>query len=164
MKFGSGPLHFLVLDQSWAYACCVLLSFLCSALLAIVAYTLLICGCAILALGVSMHNSTVEYELEKGEDLAPQWKLSMRFAAAHIVTIGFGTVLPTSEKDDLLAILQQIAGMLQDAPWMSLAWMFLNIFVFTAVNARLQKPEADIVWLAVSSANFYPSLQRRSSI
>ena len=68
-----------------------------------------------------MHNSTVEYKLDNGEDVAPQWKLSTRFASAHIVTMGFGgAVLPASEKAYRLAIMQQLAGTLQDTAWMLL--------------------------------------------
>ena len=124
MKFGSGYLYFFVLERSWGY----------SALLAVVAYTVVICGCAVLALGVSINNSNEEYELDNGEDVAAQWKLSMRFASAHVVSMGFGTVLPASDEAYLLAIMQQFVGLL------------LNIFVFTAVVAKFQKPEADIVW------------------
>eukprot|EP00240_Pyramimonas_obovata_P000296 CAMPEP_0118924610 /NCGR_PEP_ID=MMETSP1169-20130426/2669_1 /TAXON_ID=36882 /ORGANISM="Pyramimonas obovata, Strain CCMP722" /LENGTH=1006 /DNA_ID=CAMNT_0006865737 /DNA_START=118 /DNA_END=3134 /DNA_ORIENTATION=+ len=119
-----GYLYFIVLENSWYY----------SIIFALVAYGLSIVFGAVIALPLDLHNTTAEYEQEHGYPESTQWNLALRFAAAHMITIGFGPVLPLSPLAHAVASFQQLFGMI------------INVFVFAAVVAKFQRPVLDLTW------------------
>ena len=86
--FSSSYLYFLVLESSWAF--CVGMA-VCMYLSAIVV-------CTPVAMLVSLTNTAESYENDFGYGVEEnQLKLALRFATTHIVTMGFGSVLPVSD-------------------------------------------------------------------
>ena len=125
VTFSSSYLYFLVLESSWAF--CIGL--------AVVVYLVAIAICTPLSLAVTLTNTAEDYENEFGHGLEGRHlNLALRFATTHIVTMGFGSVIPVSDFGYALATMQQILGVL------------VNVFVFSAVMAKFQSPQADFVF------------------
>jgi len=123
--FSSSYLYFLVLESSWAFCTC----------LAVGVYLVAIAVCTPLSLSVTLTNTAEDYENEFGHGVEGRHlNLALRFATTHIVTMGFGSVIPVSDFGYALATMQQILGVL------------VNVFVFSAVMAKFQSPQADFVF------------------
>ena len=123
--FSSSYLYFLVLESSWAFCIC----------LAFGVYLVAIAICTPLSLSVTLTNTAEDYENEFGHGVEDRHlNLALRFATTHIVTMGFGSVIPVSNFGYALATMQQVLGVL------------VNVFVFSAVMAKFQSPQADFVF------------------
>ena len=122
----SGYLYFLVLERSWWF-CLVL---------ALTLYTISILVCSLLAATAQLENTQEAMELEASDtdQVAPPWEQCLRFAAAHVITMSGGSVVPLTSWGHVLSWLQQVLGLL------------VNVFVFSVVLAKFQAPQSDLVW------------------
>ena len=66
--------------------------------------------------------------------MAPRWEKCLRFAAAHVLTMSWGSVVPVDTWSHVLSWLQIALGLL------------VNVFVFSVVVAKFQAPQSDLVW------------------
>ena len=125
VQFTSGYLYFLVLESSWNFCLG----------LALGVYVLAILVMAPVSMAVEMVNTNELNENSFGFGAEHnQFLLGLRFASAHILTMGFGLVLPVSDAGYALAHIQQLLGIL------------INVFVFSAIMAKFQSPQADLVF------------------
>ena len=69
----------------------------------------------------------------RGHD-ANQFELALRFAAAHIITMASGAVVPVASIGHFVAVVQQLLG------------VAVNVLVLSAIIAKFQSPTADVVW------------------
>ena len=115
--------YFLILEGSWLR--CLALSGL--------AYGIAVCLCCATAVGLELVNSNEELEYARGHD-ANQFELALRFAAAHIITMASGAVVPVASIGHFVAVVQQLLG------------VAVNVLVLSAIIAKFQSPTADVVW------------------
>ena len=118
--------YFLVLERSWYYA----------VTLALGLYIISIVVCALIASTARLANTQRDLEeniLGTGA-VAPRWEKCLRFAAAHILTMSGGSVVPVDRWSHILSWLQIALGLL------------VNVFVFSVVVAKFQAPQSDLVW------------------
>ncbi|QDZ23791.1 hypothetical protein A3770_11p63090 [Chloropicon primus] len=124
LRFTPSTLYFLILEKSWWFCC----------LLAMIMYGLPIVVVALISIPLRFDNDTEEAEIFYNGDPPPQVIMAFRFAAANVISMGYGTVFPTSNVGYLIATLSQLSGIL------------INVFVFAAVLAKFQSPKADVVF------------------
>ena len=110
---GITTLYFYVLERSWAFCAFVFTVALVAALAVSTAACVVVGG----------------YEDPYDSPTAP-----LRFAASHIVTMGFGVVVPVSDASYALAVAQCFLGVL------------LNVFLFTFVITKFQRPLAHVLY------------------
>ena len=91
-RFSGGYVYFLELERSWWF--CLGLS--------LGAYLISISLCALLAASATLQNTQEDLEAEHGFAVA-SWELCLRFAAAHVITLGTGPVVPLDSWGYLLA-------------------------------------------------------------
>ena len=73
--------YFLVLERSWGYA----------VTLALGLYVVSIAACALLATTARLANTQRELEEDILDAVAPRWEKCLRFAAAHVLTMSWGS-------------------------------------------------------------------------
>ena len=122
-RFSGGYVYFLELERSWWF--CLGLS--------LGAYLISITLCALLAASATLQNTQEDLKAVHGFAVA-SWELCLRFAAAHVITLGTGPVVPLDSWGYLLAWLQMVLGTMR------------NLFVFAMVLAKFQAPQSDRVW------------------
>ena len=124
-RLSGSYIYFLVLERSWWYAVTLALSL----------YIISIAVCALVASTARLANTQRDLE----EDIldgavAPRWEKCLRFAAAHVLTMSWGSVVPVDTWSHVLSWLQIALGLL------------VNVFVFSVVVAKFQAPQSDLVW------------------
>ena len=113
MGFGITTLYFYVLERSW---------FFCAGVFAF-------------ALFISLTLSTAACLVVGGyEDPHDSHTAALRYAASHVMTMGFGTVEPVSDASYALAVSQCFLGVL------------LNVFLFTFIITKFQRPLAHVLY------------------
>ena len=75
--------YFLVLERSWWYAVSLALGL----------YVVSIAACALLATTARLANTQRELEEDILDAVAPRWEKCLRFAAAHVLTMSWGSAL-----------------------------------------------------------------------
>ena len=123
-RFSGSYLYFVLLERSWWFCLGLTLSF----------YLISIALCALLAATAFIDNTQEQAELDEFGWTAPRWEQCLRFAAAHIITMGSGSVAPLGSWGHVLAWLQQILGLL------------INVFSFAVILAKFTAPQSDLVW------------------
>ena len=126
VTMSAGYIYFLVLESSWGFC----------GLMSVIMYGVAIVICTAMSYPVDVVNTTADMESDAGKAEATKFMLAIRYATAHVITMGFGTVYPASDAAYAVAYLSQLAGVI------------VNVFVFAAVLAKFQKPQADLVWCA----------------
>ena len=116
--------YFLVLERSWWYAITLALGL----------YVISIAFCALVASTARLANTQRDLEEDILDSVAPRWEKCLRFAAAHILTMSGGSVVPVDRWSHVLSWLQIALGLL------------VNVFVFSVVVAKFQAPQSDLVW------------------
>jgi len=114
----------LVLERSWGYAITLALGL----------YVISIVVCALVASTARLSNTQRDIEEAILDAVAPRWEKCLRFAAAHILTMSEGSVVPIDRWSHVLSWLQIALGLL------------VNVFVFSVVVAKFQAPQSDLVW------------------
>ena len=123
-KLSGSYVYFLVLERSWWYAVSLALGL----------YVISIVACALLATTARLANTQRELEEDILDAVAPRWEKCLRFAAAHILTMSWGSIVPIDTFSHVLSWLQIALGLL------------VNVFVFSVVVAKFQAPQSDLVW------------------
>jgi len=83
-KLSGSYIYFLVLERSWSYAITLALGL----------YIISILACALLATTARLANTQRELEEDILDAVAPRWEKCLRFAAAHVLTMSWGSVVP----------------------------------------------------------------------
>ena len=117
-------IYFLVLERSWSYAVTLALSL----------YIISIAVCALVASTARLANTQRDLEEDILDSVAPRWEKCLRFAAAHILTMSEGSVVPIDRWSHVLSWIMIALGLL------------VNVFVFSVVVAKFQAPQSDLVW------------------
>lgn len=123
-KLSGSYIYFLVLERSWWYAIALALGL----------YAVSIVACALLATTARLVNTQRDLEEAILDAVAPRWEKCLRFAAAHVLTMSGGNVVPVDTWSHALSWLQIAVGLL------------VNVFVFSVVVAKFQAPHSDLVW------------------
>jgi len=123
-KLSGSYVYFLVLERSWWYAVSLALGL----------YVISIAACALLATTARLANTQRELEEDILDAVAPRWEKCLRFAAAHILTMSEGSVVPIDRWSHVLSWIMIALGLL------------VNVFVFSVVVAKFQAPQSDLVW------------------
>ena len=97
-------------------------------------YVISIAACALLATTARLANTQRELEEDILDAVAPRWEKCLRFAAAHILTMSEGSVVPIDRWSHVLSWIMIALGLL------------VNVFVFSVVVAKFQAPQSDLVW------------------
>jgi hypothetical protein len=100
-RLTSTYVYFLLLEGSWLRCLGLATS----------VYGLAICVCSALAAPLTLCNVNREFEMDAGyHDETPQIELALRFAAAHVVTMSGGPVVPVTSVGYLTQVFQQLVG------------------------------------------------------
>jgi len=102
--------------------------------LALGLYIISIAVCALVASTARLANTQRELEEDILDSVAPRWEKCLRFAAAHVLTMSWGSVVPVDTYSHILSWIQIALGLL------------VNVFVFSVVVAKFQAPQSDLVW------------------
>ena len=116
--------YFLVLERSWWYAITLALGL----------YVISIAVCALVASTGAPREHAARAGRGHFDVVAPRWEKCLRFAAAHVLTMSWGSVVPVDRWSHVLSWLQIALGLL------------VNVFVFSVVVAKFQAPQSDLVW------------------
>ena len=124
LRFSPATIYFLILEKDWWF---------CSLLVAI-CYAFPVVLFALISLPLELESGTADSELALHDYVAPQAIIAFRFSSANIIGMGYGTVVPTCNWGFFVAIMSQGLGIM------------INVFVFSAVLAKFQSPQADVIF------------------
>lgn len=119
-SFNSGYVYFLVLETSWWFTVAISLA----------AYCLAILLCFIISLPLDLYNTQEDTDA----DAAERASLALRFATAHVITGGPGSIVAVEDVGYVVGYFSMLVGVV------------VNVFVFAAVVAKFQSPQKDLVW------------------
>ena len=107
--------------------------------------------CALVASTARLANT--QRDLEEDLDVvAPRWEKCLRFAAAHVLTMSWGSVVPVDTSASVWQSTVIEATSRRQLQMESLAVLLIalgllvNVFVFSVVVAKFQAPQSDLVW------------------
>ena len=112
-SFNSGYVYFLVLETSWWFTVAISLA----------AYCLAILLCFIISLPLDLYNTQEDTDA----DAAERASLALRFATAHVITGGPGSIVAVEDVGYVVGYFSMLVGVV------------VNVFVFAAVVASFNR-------------------------